>query len=301
MRREQLAAKLGLAAITIAKWELLRELPTVQGLILWADALGLRLVLSDPSGLRVQEGRRHGGLRPDDVICILMSLLAAERDRAGVTRHQVAGHVGVSTATVHRWEHNAAGIRARSLLAWAECLGYTVQLEANDPAWSCASRPARRAYHLADQARGAPLVTTLTKARYDRPLTQKELGARLGVTASAVRDWEGIRDLPAMHNFILWIDALGFRLVLVSPSGGRLRAQRPQGRSLPQQVVTDLIGHLVTERNRRLITQLGLSARLGVTQQTMNRWERCSAGIRPLHLLSWADCLGHKVELEKLM
>lgn len=301
MRREQLAVALGMSAVTVAKWELINGLPTARGLILWADALGLRLVLFDPSGLCVQETQRKGGLTPDDIICILMSLLAAERNRTGITHQQVARHIGVNTATIYRWEHDAAGIRTRSLLAWAECLGYTVRLEKSTAKLLHVSRPASHTvYSPADLARVTPLVNVLTKARQDRTLTQLELGAHLGVTAGTVRAWESIKDLPSMHSFVLWIDALGFRLVLVGPSGIRLRAQRPHGRLVPKQVVADLIGHLTVERNRRSVTQLGVSGRLGVTVQSVNRWEKSAAGIRPLNLLSWADCLRHKVELEKL-
>lgn len=58
-------------------------------------------------------------------------------------------------------------------------------------------------------------VARLKTARKDQGVTQKQLGARIGVGKSLIRNWECGIHLPSVPSLMAWAEALGFDLQLV--------------------------------------------------------------------------------------
>lgn len=148
----------------------------------------------------------------------------------------------------------------------------------------------------------ARLITRLRAEREARVgLTQAKLASRLDVTISALRDWEAAREYPTLLHLIWWGHEFGLRLVLEDPEGHiRHVAASPTTEPWAVQEVHRLTATLRATRNQRSVTQLWLSARLEVSEMTVNRWEKGASRPRPTALVKWAGALGLAVTLAPL-
>lgn len=151
----------------------------------------------------------------------------------------------------------------------------------------------------------AVMVRLIARLRAEREgragLTQAKLASRLEVTASALRDWEAARELPTLLHLICWSYEFGLRLVLEDPEGRERHVSTPRtAEPWAVQEVRRLTATLRATRNQRSVTQLWLSGRLGVSEMTVNRWEKGSGRPRPTALVRWAGALGLSVTLAPL-
>jgi len=151
----------------------------------------------------------------------------------------------------------------------------------------------------------AVMVRLIARLRVEREervgLTQARLAARLEVTTGVVRDWESAREYPTLLHFIWWSHEFELRLALEDSEGKERRVTIPDTMEpWAVQEVRRLATTLRATRNQRSITQLWLSARLGVSEITVNRWEKGASRPRPTALLRWARVLGLSVTLAPL-
>lgn len=155
-----------------------------------------------------------------------------------------------------------------------------------------------RVDHAAEQA-FAGIIDALRSARVDAGLSQVALSSGLPVRGRAISDWEsGIME-PTMDHLLQWSRDLGRRLVIVAPGD-----EPRQGFSCPR------IGEAwelferrrlaAPLRNRRValsLTQEQLGGLVGVSRDSIQRWELARVPPRPIALVVWAQKLGYSVDL----
>ena len=148
----------------------------------------------------------------------------------------------------------------------------------------------------------ACIVDSLRSARRDAGLSQNALSSGLPVRGRAVSEWETGAVEPTLGHLIQWSRELGWRLVIVGPDG-ELRAVLV--RSRPSQVWETFERQrlAVPLRNRRLalgLTQEELGQRVGVSRDSIQRWELASVSPRPIALIVWAQKLECSVALQPI-
>lgn len=126
-----LSERLGVASRTLRDWEKGYDTPSLRHLILWAHALEFRLVIVDPlssaqppsfeqkfeESLELRELRR------------LAYPLWRRRKARKLSQADLALLLGVSRASVQRWEDAEKFPRPIALIAWAGRLDYSVALD----------------------------------------------------------------------------------------------------------------------------------------------------------------------------
>ena len=129
MPQRRLAEILEVAANSVQDWELLRDTPTLQHMILWARELGYRLEVRDDQLPAAPEPRLEGtdAHEARELARIALTLRAARRHR-GLRQDQLAERLTVSRWSVIRWERAQVFPRPITLLRWAITLGCRVQL-----------------------------------------------------------------------------------------------------------------------------------------------------------------------------
>lgn len=145
------------------------------------------------------------------------------------------------------------------------------------------------------------IVACLRSAREASGQTRAALAVGLPVLGSTIYDWELGATTPVMRNLILWSGALGYRLVVVGPDGElRRRAvrQRPGEeweRYERRRLATPL-------RNHRLalgLDQDALGRLVGVSRDSIQRWEQTTVPPRPIAHIVWAQKLGYGIALQR--
>ena len=58
------------------------------------------------------------------------------------------------------------------------------------------------------------LVEPLAQERLDRKITHRAMAALLGCSQGMIWTWEGYRRAPNLRSLVVWVDALGFEIVL---------------------------------------------------------------------------------------
>jgi len=155
-----------------------------------------------------------------------------------------------------------------------------------------------RVDHAAKQA-FERIVGALRSARVDAGLSQAALSSGLPVRGRAISDWEsGITD-PTLEHLLQWSRDLGCRLVIVAPGG-----DPRQGFSCPRIGETwELFERrrlAAPLRNRRValnLIQRKLGGLVGVSRDSIQRWELARVPPRPIALVVWAQKLGYSVDL----
>lgn len=145
----------------------------------------------------------------------------------------------------------------------------------------------------------ARIIDTLRNARVDAGISQNALATGLPVRGRAVSEWETGAIEPTLGHLIQWSRQLGRRLVIVGRDGeprtGMLR-QRP-GESWEYVERRKLA---IPLRNRRLALSIGqgeLGLIVGVSRDSIQRWELVRVPPRPIAHVVWAQKLGYALEL----
>ena len=145
----------------------------------------------------------------------------------------------------------------------------------------------------------AGIVAELRSARVEAGLSQSALASGLPVLARTVSEWETGAVEPLLENLILWSGELGRRLVIVGQDG-----ELCDGPSHPwpgeSWVVFERRRLAWPLRNRRLVsrmTQTEMGRLVGVSRDSVQRWELAYVPPRPVALVVWAHKLGLSVAL----
>jgi transcriptional regulator with XRE-family HTH domain len=142
-------------------------------------------------------------------------------------------------------------------------------------------------------------IVTLRSARTTAGLTQDEVASGLPVRARAVSEWECGTVKPKLGNLIEWSGRLRYRFVILGQDGEPLRGptiMRP-GESWEHFERRRLASPL---RNRRLalgLSQTDTGCLVGVSRDSVQRWELVCVPPRPIAHVVWAQKLGYELAL----
>lgn len=148
----------------------------------------------------------------------------------------------------------------------------------------------------------AQIIGGLRSARLDAGRSQNKLAVGLPVRGRAISEWETGAVEPSMAHLIQWSHALGLRLVIVGLDGG-LRpgpALQQAGETWEKFARRRLA---VPLRNRRLalgLTLPELGERVGVSRDSIHRWEFVYTPPQPIALVVWAQNLAYSVALQPI-
>jgi transcriptional regulator with XRE-family HTH domain len=145
----------------------------------------------------------------------------------------------------------------------------------------------------------AQIMGALRSARLDSGLTQTALSSGLPVRGRAISEWETGGIEPTMDHLILWSLKLHRRLVIVGRAGELLN--RPIRQRPGESWVVYERRRLATPlKNRRValgLTQEKLGEVVGVSKDSVSRWELARVPMRPIALIVWAQKLEYSVAL----
>ena len=155
--------------------------------------------------------------------------------------------------------------------------------------------------HVDDAAESilAGLISTLRSERVAAGLSQNEVASGLPVRGRAISEWECGGIQPKLRNLIHWSGRLDQRLAILGQAGEPLRGpshQRPGEtweRSERRRLAVPL-------RNRRLalgMSQTELGQLVGVSRDSIQRWELACVPPRPIAHVVWAQQLGYTLAL----
>ena len=129
--QQTLSDALGVAARTLRDWEKGYDTPSLKHLITWADALGFRLVVVDPlegSDQEVVEAEDGEPFERHEMRRLTRPLWTRRRARR-LSQGDLALLLGVSRASVQRWEDADKFPRPIALIAWAGRLECSIELD----------------------------------------------------------------------------------------------------------------------------------------------------------------------------
>jgi DNA-binding transcriptional regulator YiaG len=140
------------------------------------------------------------------------------------------------------------------------------------------------------------IIRSLKSARQDARLSRQALSSLLPVSGKAVFEWEAGNVRPTMEHLLLWVNGLERRLVIVDHDGAL--CDPPSLIAAKGSVAFELrrLAGALRERRRHLgLTFPELAELIGVTKQSVERWEAGRAAPRPLALIVWAQRLDRSV------
>lgn len=128
--QRDLAARLGVAEITVVEWEARRDLPATGNLFRWAQALGYVVEIRESSsGESLKEFDRPSKATTVEArMRRILRLLRQTRVAGGLTQEELGAKLGVSTWTVRMWESGQRTPRLGHLVAWCRVLNCIVAL-----------------------------------------------------------------------------------------------------------------------------------------------------------------------------
>jgi transcriptional regulator with XRE-family HTH domain len=137
----------------------------------------------------------------------------------------------------------------------------------------------------------ARIFSDLRSARLEAGLSQNSLATQLPVRGRAVSEWETGAIEPTLDHLIQWARELGKRLVILGPDGGPLTVplRRKAGETWD---VFERRRLAIPLRNRRMalrLTQTGLGRQVGVSRDSIQRWELVRVPPRPISHIVWAQ------------
>ena len=145
----------------------------------------------------------------------------------------------------------------------------------------------------------AGIVGGLRSARLRAGLTQNALSEGLPFRGRAISEWETGAIEPTLGHLLHWSQALGRRLVLVGRSG-EIRNDALRHRPGESWEVFERRRLAWPLKNRRValgMSQGELCSLVGVTRDSIQRWELARVPPRPIAHIVWANKLGYSVAL----
>ncbi|WP_194927803.1 helix-turn-helix transcriptional regulator [Catenulispora pinisilvae] len=143
------------------------------------------------------------------------------------------------------------------------------------------------------------IVAGLRSARLEAGTSQNALSVGLPVRGRAISEWETGAIEPTLGHLILWSRALGRRLVIVGRDGNlRVGPSRPRPGELWE--IFERRRLAVPLRNRRLALGMGqgeLGRLVGVSRDSIQRWELVRVPPRPIAHVVWAQRLGYTLDV----
>ena len=146
----------------------------------------------------------------------------------------------------------------------------------------------------------AGIIGALRSARLECKLSQTALSSGLPVRGRAISEWETGSIEPTMDHLLQWSFKLCRRLVIVGRDGvpfDRPIRQRP-GESWLVFERRQLATPLKNRRRALGLTQEQLGEAIGVSRDSLSRWELARVPMRPIALIIWAQKLGYSVALQ---
>ena len=146
------------------------------------------------------------------------------------------------------------------------------------------------------------LIGDLRSVRLEAGLSQDALSAGLPVRGRAISEWECMAIEPTLGHLTQWSRELGRRLVIVG-ADGELRSgfsRRRAGETWEMSERRRLVSPL---RNRRMAVGLAqgeVGQLIGVSRDSILRWELARVPPRPIALIVWAQKLGCSLALQPI-
>jgi transcriptional regulator with XRE-family HTH domain len=158
--------------------------------------------------------------------------------------------------------------------------------------------------HIDDVAESifAGFIGTLRDARTNAGLTQNEVASGMPIRGRAISEWECGTIHPTLGNLIEWSRRLHHRFVVLGQDGEPLRGPsilRP-GEAWEHFERRRLASPL---RNRRLalgLSQTDVGHLVGVSRDSVQRWELACVPPRPIAHVVWAQKLGYTLALRRV-
>ena len=148
----------------------------------------------------------------------------------------------------------------------------------------------------------ARIFGDLRSARIDAGLTQNELAAGLPFRGRAISEWETGYMEPTLEHLMQVARKLHRRLVILGPNGelctGPLRRRAGEVWAIFERRRLALT--LRRRREALNLTQEELGRLVGVSRDTIVRWEAARVPPRPIALVVWAHRLGYSVALRSI-
>lgn len=145
----------------------------------------------------------------------------------------------------------------------------------------------------------ARIVGSLRSARQDAGLSQNALSSGLPVRGRAISEWESGSMEPNIEHLMQWSRGLGQRLVIVGEDG-ELRNGFPGLRASHTWEAFErrrLASPLRSQRLTLRLAQKKLGQLVGVSRDSIQRWEHARVYPRPIALIVWAHRLECSVTL----
>ena len=146
------------------------------------------------------------------------------------------------------------------------------------------------------------IVGGLRSARLGAGLTQNAVSEGLPVRGRAISEWETGAAEPTLEHLIYWSRALGRRLVIVGRNGEVFNyalRHRP-GESWEVFERRRLAWPLKNRRVALGMSQGELCSLVGVTRDSIQRWELARVPPRPIAHIVWAHRLGYSIALRPI-
>lgn len=148
----------------------------------------------------------------------------------------------------------------------------------------------------------AQLMYGLRSERLRAGITQEALAAGLPFRGRAISEWETGAVSPTLDHLNLLTSKLGQRLVIVGADGeprtGPLRQRSGETRQIFDR--RRLASPLRIRRQALGMTQEELCELVGVTRDSIQRWELAHVPPRPIALAVWARTLGYSIALRQI-
>lgn len=158
-----------------------------------------------------------------------------------------------------------------------------------------------RALQVDDTARRtfARVIRHLRSARTDADLSQNALAEGLPFRGRAISEWETGAVEPTLEHLMQLTHKLDSHLVILGLSGD-LRTRPIRRRAGEPWQIFEQRRLALPLRNRRLalgLSQDGLGFHVGVSRDSIQRWELARVPPRPMALIVWAQKLGYTLAI----
>lgn len=146
----------------------------------------------------------------------------------------------------------------------------------------------------------ARIIDRLRTVRLEADISQNALAEVLPVRGRAISEWETEAIEPIYNHLLLWTGALGQRLVIVDQGvdlrSVRRRPEEPWVRYERRRLAWPLRGR----RLARGMSQPELGELVGVSRDSIQRWELARVPPRPIAKVVWVHAMGCSLELRKV-